>query len=129
MTLMYTTRSRMTENLSLIFTVRENRKVSKSLTVQYDRMLYLIEDSEFSRRIIGKFIDVYHYPDAAPECTSLPYSVYDRLSEIDQGVLVDNKGLRRALELIGLAQGVFSRHCSSYSRSPGRFSAIRPSGC
>ena len=51
------------EDLGLIFTVREKRKVSKSLTIQYDKMLYLIEDSELSRRAIGKYIDVYHYPD------------------------------------------------------------------
>lgn len=31
------------EDLDLIFTVREHRKVSKSLTIQYDKMLYLIQ--------------------------------------------------------------------------------------
>ncbi len=75
------------EDLGLIFTVREKRKVSKSLTIQYDKMLYLIEDSELSRRAIGKYIDVYHYPDGRKELrlngTLLPYSTYDRLSEID----------------------------------------------
>ncbi|MFW3729256.1 ISNCY-like element ISKpn21 family transposase, partial [Klebsiella pneumoniae] len=70
------------EDLGLIFTVREKRKVSKSLTIQYDKMLYLIEDSELSRRAIGKYIDVYHYPDGRKELrlngTLLPYSTYDR---------------------------------------------------
>ncbi len=55
------------EDTGLIFTVREKRKVSKSLTIQYDKMLYLIEDSELSRRAIGKYIDVYHYPDGRKE--------------------------------------------------------------
>ena len=77
------------EDLDLIFTVREHRKVSKSLTIQYDKMLYLIEDSELSRRAIGKYIDVYHYPDGRKELRlngeTLPYSTYDRLSEVDQG--------------------------------------------
>jgi hypothetical protein len=54
--------------LGLIFTVREKRKVSKSLTIQYDKMLYLIEDSELGRRAIGKYIDVYHYPDGRKSC-------------------------------------------------------------
>ncbi len=62
-------------------------------------MLYLIEDSELSRRAIGKYIDVYHYPDGRKELrlngTLLPYSTYDRLSEIDQGAIVDNKRLGR----------------------------------
>jgi len=71
-------------------------------------MLYLIEDSEFSRRAIGKYIDVYHYPDGHKELrmngTALPCSTFDRLSEIDQGALVDNKRLGKALELISLVQ-------------------------
>jgi hypothetical protein len=96
------------EDLGLIFTVREKRKVSKSLTIQYDKMLYLIEDSELSRRAIGKYIDVYHYPDgrkrAAPERYATSYSTYDRLSEIDQGAIVDNKRLGRTLEFISLVQ-------------------------
>ncbi len=54
-------------------------------------MLYLIEDSELSRRAMGKYIDVYHYPDGRKELrlngTLLPYSTYDRLSEIDRARL------------------------------------------
>lgn len=46
-----------------VFNGREARHVSKSLTVQYDKVLYLIADSEFSRRAMGKYIDVWHYPD------------------------------------------------------------------
>ncbi|HHQ6721975.1 TPA: ISNCY family transposase [Serratia fonticola] len=96
------------EDLNLIFSVRESRKVSKSLTLQYDKMLYLIEDSEFSRRAIGKYIEVYHYPDDTKELrlngSALPYSTYDRLSEIDQGAIVDNKRLGRTLEFISLVQ-------------------------
>lgn len=53
-------------------------------------------------------IDVYHYPDGRKELrlngTLLPYSTYDRLSEIDQGAIVDNKRLGRTLEFISLVQ-------------------------
>ncbi len=55
------------EDLDTILTIREYRKVSKNLTVQYDKIVYLIEDSEYSRRAIGKCIDVYHYPDERKE--------------------------------------------------------------
>ncbi len=44
----------------------KNVKAPKSLTIQYDKMLYLIEDSELIRAI-GKYIDVYHYPDGRKE--------------------------------------------------------------
>lgn len=46
------------DDLGNIFTWREPRRVSKSLIVQYDKVLYLIEDSEQSRKAIGKYIDV-----------------------------------------------------------------------
>ncbi|MBI6183507.1 ISNCY family transposase, partial [Serratia proteamaculans] len=96
------------EDLDIILTIRELRKVSKSLTAQYDKKLYLIEDSEFSRRAIGKYIDVYHYPDDRKELrlngVVLPCSTYDRLSEIDQGAIVENKRLGRTLEFIRYVQ-------------------------
>lgn len=40
------------DDLAAFFTWREPRRVSKSLTVQYDKLLYLIEDNEISRRAI-----------------------------------------------------------------------------
>ncbi len=74
--------------------------------MQYDKVLYLIEDSELSRRAIGKYIEVWHYPDGRKELrlngVVLPYSTYDRLQEIDQGAIVDNKRLGRTLEFIKL---------------------------
>lgn len=45
------------DDLTAFFTWREPRRVSKSLTVQYDKVLYLIEDNELSRRDIGKYIE------------------------------------------------------------------------
>ncbi|HDH0827205.1 TPA: ISNCY family transposase [Klebsiella oxytoca] len=96
------------DDLAAFFTWREPRRVSKSLTVQYDKVLYLIEDSELSRRAIGKYIEVWHYPDEHKELrlngAVLPYSTYDRLQEIDQGAIVDNKRLGRTLEFIKLVQ-------------------------
>ncbi|ECB6308710.1 helix-turn-helix domain-containing protein [Salmonella enterica subsp. enterica serovar Corvallis] len=97
------------DDLAAFFTWREPRRVSKSLTVQYDKVLYLIEDSELSRRAIGKYIEVWHYPDGRKELrlngVILPYSIYDRLQEIDQGAIVDNKRLGRTLDFIKLVQG------------------------
>lgn len=51
------------ENLDAIFTVRELRKVSQSLTLQYDKVIYMIEDTPDHRNLIGRYIDVYEYPD------------------------------------------------------------------
>ncbi|AJG23422.1 Mobile element protein [Cupriavidus basilensis] len=92
------------ENLDLIFTWRESRCVSKSLTIQYDKMLYLLADTPEHRKLAGRYIDVYHYPDGRIEPrvngTALPYAIYDRLSEIDQGAIVDNKRIGHVLLLV-----------------------------
>jgi len=96
------------DNLDLIFTWREPRKVSKSLTIRYDKMLYLLEDNDESRRVMGKYLDTYQYPDGRIELrsngTALPYSAYDRLSEVDQGEIIDNKRLGHALAVAKLMQ-------------------------
>lgn len=84
----------------------------------------LIEDNELSRRAIGKYIEVWHYPDGRKELrlngVVLPYSTYDRLQKIDQGAIVDNKRLGRTLEFIKLVQDkhfmAIARH-RSFSRA------------
>lgn len=95
-------------DLKETFTWREPRKVSKNLTLQYDKMVYLLEDNEQSRRFQGKYIDVWQYPDGTVELrangSSLPFITYDRLGELDQGAIVDNKRLGRALQMIKLVQ-------------------------
>ena len=44
--------------MAAFITWREPRRVLKYLTVQYDKVLYLIEDNELNRRAIGKYIEV-----------------------------------------------------------------------
>jgi len=96
------------DNLDLIFTWREPRRVSKSLTVQYDKTLYLLEDNDKSRQVMGKYIEIYHYMDGKIELrangTALPCSAYDRLTEVDQGAIVENKRLGHALAVAKLVQ-------------------------
>jgi hypothetical protein len=96
------------ENLELIFTWREARCVSKSLTLQYDKMLYLLQDTQASRKLAGHYIEVYQYPDGRIEPrahgTALAYTIFDRLSEIDSGAIVDNKRLGHVLQMAQLVQ-------------------------
>lgn len=99
---------RVEENLELIFTWREPRCVSKSLTIQYDKMLYLLEDTPAHRKLAGRYIEVYHYPDGRIEPRAngvvLTHTLFDRLSEIDQGAIVDNKRLSQVLQMAQLVQ-------------------------
>jgi len=99
---------RQDEDLELIFTHRVKRRISHVLTLQYDKVIYLIGDTPLSRQFIGKYIDVYEYPDGRIELraseTSLPYTTYDRLPEIRQGAIVENKRLGHALQIAQVLQ-------------------------
>lgn len=92
------------ENLDLIFTVRERRRVSPHLTLQYDKMLYLLTDTKESRAQIGRYIDLYEYPDAHIEVradgAALAYTTYDKLPVVSQAAIVDNKRLGHILEIV-----------------------------
>ncbi|GAB7540564.1 hypothetical protein CS8_002250 [Cupriavidus sp. 8B] len=69
------------ESLDLIFTWREPRCVSKNLTIQYDKMLYLLADTPEHRKLAGHYIDVYHYPNGRmPPPTPLPWRCRELLA-------------------------------------------------
>ena len=96
------------EDLNLIFTFREKRKVSHVLTLQYDKVIYLLEDSKVTRTLIGNYIDVFEYPDGRIELradgTALPYAIYNRLPEVDQGAIVENKRIGHVLAVAQVMQ-------------------------
>lgn len=96
------------EDLGLIFTIREPRKVSHVLTLQYDKTIYMLADTPTSRRLIHRYIDVYEYPDGRIELradgASLPYVTYDRLPEVNQGAIVENKRLGHILQIAQVVQ-------------------------
>jgi transposase len=91
------------ENLACALTWREARRVTKTLTVQYDRVLYLLEDTDENRALIHRDIEVWEYPDGRMELRDgervLVCRQYDRLTEVDQGAIVECKRLAHALEL------------------------------
>ena len=110
------------ENLDLILTCRVPRRVSNALTVQYDRVIYMLADTAENRHLIHKYLDVFEYPDGRIEIrvngAALPYLEYDRLSQIDQGEELDNKRLSHALQLAQVIQA--QRDDRRASGSPSR---------
>jgi hypothetical protein len=101
-------RVRVDEDLDLIFTWRVPRKVSISLTLQHDRVRYLLPDTPAARKLIHRYIDVFEYPDGRIELRadglSLAYVRYDKLPFIDAGAIVENKRLGHALKVAQLIQ-------------------------
>lgn len=91
------------ESLEVVLTWREPRKVTKSLTVQYDRVMYLLDDTPENRKLINRQIEVWEYPDGRIELRAddrvLRCRQYDRLAEIDQGAVVEHKRLSHVLQV------------------------------
>jgi len=86
----------------------ELRKVTKALTLHYERKLHMLPDNPANRRFIGKCLEVFQLPDGRIEIrvagTALPYSVYNKLGQVDPVAIVDNKRLGHALEVVQLIQ-------------------------
>ncbi|ENN8379095.1 ISNCY family transposase, partial [Providencia rettgeri] len=91
------------EEIDDIFSWQETRKLTKSLTFRYDKMIYLVEPTEENSRLAGENIQVYDYPDGTLAFKygyrSLRYQVFDKLVCINQGQIVDNKRLGTVLKL------------------------------
>jgi hypothetical protein len=92
------------ENLALIFTCQEERKVSKNLTLHYKRRLYLIEDNPEAQRLRGKRCRVYEHADGHLELReggqNFLFKAFEEKQRVTQGDIVSNKRLAAVLSKI-----------------------------
>jgi hypothetical protein len=102
--------------------------VTKSLTIQYDRAMYLLDDTAENRKLIHRYIDVWEYPDGRIEIRAygrvLPSRQYDPLAEIDQGAVVEHKRLSHVLQVAQAIQA--QRDNRRISGSPARTNQGQP---
>ena len=111
------------EQLDDIFSCQEPRTLSNNLTLQYDRVIYLIEDNAETRKLRRKQVSVHDYYDGSIKIyydkTELPYRIFDRLQKIDQAAIVNNKRLGAVLKFIQQKQteNEYGRSASTPSRS------------
>lgn len=91
------------EDLDDILCWQEDRTVSNSLTLQYDRVLYLLEPDDLTRRLQRRKVRVYDFPDGTIDIRyrgrSLPFTVFDKVRQVRQADVVSNKRLSAALQL------------------------------
>ena len=116
------------EDLDAILTWRVLRKVSDSLTLLNDRVIWLLDDTPANRRLIHRYIDVWEYPDGRLEIRAdgvvLPCVQYDKLAQIDQGAVVEHKRLGHALQVAQAIQA--QRDNRRISGSPSRTNRGEP---
>jgi hypothetical protein len=116
------------EDLDAILTWRVLRKVSDSLTLLNDRVIWLLDDTPANRRLIHRYIDVWEYPDGRLEIRAdgvvLPCVQYNKLAQIDQGAVVEHKRLGHALQVAQAIQA--QRDNRRISGSPSRTNRGEP---
>ena len=89
------------DDLTDTFTWREERTVSNSLTLQYDKVLFLLEPNDITRGLRRKRVTVVDYPDGRLAIRyrglDLPYTTLDKLRQVSQATIVENKHLGAVL--------------------------------
>jgi hypothetical protein len=97
-----------TDRLNDILCHREQRYVSEQLTMSYDRKQIILERSELSESLGGKYVDLYEFPDGRLEVRSsghtLPYRVFSKDQRVSHTAVVENKRLSHALTIIKAQQ-------------------------
>jgi hypothetical protein len=86
------------------FTWQVDRTLSQSLTLQYDKVLFIVEPSETAQSAIGKRVTVVDYPDGRIairyQGEELAYRTFDKIRKVNQAAVVENKRLGSLLEMI-----------------------------
>ena len=72
-----------------------------SLTLHYNKVLFLLEPSEVARSLARKRVTVHEFPDGRlairHQGVDLPYRTFDKLRRVDQAAVVENKRLGAVL--------------------------------
>ena len=102
------------EDLNEILTTRDERTVTSSLTVHYDRMMLILEPTPQARLLARKRIMVVNYPDGRFALQyrggDLPFRVFDKIRTLEPAPVIENKRLGPALALIRERQAALAPH-------------------
>ena len=97
-----------TDDLDTAFSWQEERTVSDSLTVQYEKALFLLQPSELTRSLARKRVMAHDFPDGRFEIRhqgqALPYLAFDKGRQVQQGSVVAHKNLGAAMTAIKAKQ-------------------------
>lgn len=105
------------EDITRILCCQEDRTLSNNLTIQYNKIKYMIEDTLQNRKLKRKRVTIYDYDDGRVEIYAgkrqLNFRLfYDKITTIDPGAIVCNKRLGTMLEYIKNMQEQNPQHRS-----------------
>jgi hypothetical protein len=92
------------DDLDDAFAWKEERRLSQALTLQYDKVIFILEPSEPAKASIGKYVTVFDYPDSRLAIrhngVELAYRTFYKVGQVDQEAIADNKHLGAVLAVI-----------------------------
>jgi transposase len=92
------------DDLEDAFAWKEERTLSQALTLQYDKVIFILERSDQAQAAIGKRVTVVDHPDGRLAIrhngVDLAYRTFDKVRQVDQGAIADNKQLGAVLAMI-----------------------------
>ena len=92
------------DDLEDAFAWKEERTLSQALTLRYDKVMFILQPSEQAKAAIGKRVIVFDYPDGRLSIrhngVELAYRTFDKMRQVDQGAIADNKHLGAVLAII-----------------------------
>src|SRR3954463_13624154 len=92
------------DDLDEILAWREERKVTRNLTLRYDQMMLMLDPTPLTRGLAGRTVEVVNYPDGRfavrHDGVALPFRVFDKIETVSPGAIVENKRLGAALAFV-----------------------------
>jgi hypothetical protein len=87
---------------------REQRYVSAQLTISYDRRQIILEQTDLSKGLVGRYVELYDFPDRPLEVrwkgVALPYRVFSKDQRVSHAAITENKRLGHALTIVKAQQ-------------------------
>jgi hypothetical protein len=92
------------DRLTEILCKREQRYVGSQLTFSFERKRIMLEESEVTRGLVGRYVETYAYADGRLDVRwkgySLPYTVFDKDQRVTHAAITENKRLGDVLAYI-----------------------------
>ncbi|RWY81258.1 ISNCY family transposase, partial [Rhizobium sp. WSM1325] len=92
------------DRLSEILCKREQRYVGAQLTFSFERQRIMLEESDVTRGLVGRYVETYAYADGRLDVRwkghSLPYKTFDQDQRVTHAAITENKRLGDVLAYI-----------------------------
>ena len=112
------------DDLRSIMVWREQRTVTAALTLHYNKAMFILEPNDVSLKLARKRVTVCEYPDGRLEIEHegdvLPYRQFDKMRQVNQPAIVENKHLDAALLLARQMQAIMPHHRKRNNDAPAR---------